>query len=342
MRVRIFHPRIFLPHQGGGFRFRLNSMKSMTGYGEARGQLGAQGLNIRVEVRSVNNRYLNLKMNMPDLLSGYEGDIEEVVRQYLKRGAINIFIKIFSSRVTRLIVNRPLLKNYYQELKTLQKTLELEESVPFNTLINLPGVLEPVVKTDYISNKEWAYIVKVIRQSLGNLVKMRQREGNRLAQTLRKNHKRMVEFLNKIEKRVPSIRAEYEVAFKKRLQDVLDKYALNKDFSPGSVSDNASKPKSRNNELNSLERSIAVEVALFAQKADINEEIKRLASHIEEFTTTLKQNNEVGKKLDFITQEMLREINTIGSKSSDTSVTYAAIALKSELEKIKEQVQNIE
>jgi len=317
-------------------------MKSMTGYGEARGQLAAQGLNIRAEVRSVNNRYLNLKMNMPDLLSGYEGDIEEVVRQYLKRGAINIFIKIFSGRAVRLIVNRPLLKNYYQELKTLQKALGLEEPVPFNTLINLPGVLEPVMKTDYISSKEWAYIVRIIRQALGNLVKMRQREGNRLAKTLQKNLKRMIEFLDKIEKRVPSIRAEYEASFRKRLQDVMDKYALNKDFSVNPNVDNGSKPKSRNNDLNSLERSIAVEVALFAQKADINEEIKRLASHIDEFTATLKQNNEVGKKLDFITQEMLREINTIGSKSSDTSVTYAAIALKSELEKIKEQVQNIE
>lgn len=327
-------------------------MKSMTGYGEARGQLGAQGLNIRVEVRSVNNRYLNLKMNLPDLLSGYEGDIEEVVRQYLKRGAINIFIKIFSSRVTRLVINRQLLKNYYQELKMLQKALGLKENVPLNTLINLPGVLEPVVKTDYISNKEWAYIIKVIRQSLGNMVKMRQREGNRLALTLRKNLKRMVEFLSKIEKRVPFIRSEYEASFRKRLQDLLDKYALNKDFSAGAPArtdgrsggsdNNISKGRDRRGELNNLERSIAVEVALFAQKADINEEIKRLASHIDEFTATLKKNNEVGKKLDFITQEMLREINTIGSKSSDTSVTYAAIALKSELEKIKEQVQNIE
>ena len=327
-------------------------MKSMTGYGEARGQLAAQGLNIRAEVRSVNNRYLNLKMNLPDLLSGYEGDIEDVVRQYLKRGAINIFIKIFSGRAVRLIVNRPLLKSNYQELKTLQKALGLEETVPFNTLINLPGVLEPVMKTDYISSKEWAYIVKIIRQALGNLVNMRQREGHRLAKTLQKNLKRMIEFLDKIEKRVPSIRAEYEASFRKRLQDVLDKYALNKDFPAGApartdgrsggADNNMSKGRDRKGELNSLERSLAMEVALFAQKADINEEIKRLSSHIEEFTATLKQNNEVGKKLDFITQEMLREINTIGSKSSDTSVTYAAIALKSELEKIKEQVQNIE
>lgn len=327
-------------------------MKSMTGYGEARGQLATQGLNIRVEVRSVNNRYLNLKINLPDLLSGYEGDIEEVVRQYLKRGAINIFIKIFSDRVTRLIINQPLLKNYYQELKTLQKALGLKENIPFNTLINLPGVLEPVMKTDYISNKEWSYIVKIIRQALDNLVKMRQREGNRLAKTLQKNLKRMTEFLDKIEKRVPSIRFEYEVSFRKRLQDVLDKYALNKDFSAGAPAgapapsggsdNNMSKGRDRKGELNSLERSIAMEVALFAQKADINEEIKRLSSHIAEFTATLKQNNEVGKKLDFITQEMLREINTIGSKSNDTSVTYVAIALKSELEKIKEQVQNIE
>ncbi|MBI5779671.1 MAG: YicC family protein [Planctomycetes bacterium] len=317
-------------------------MKSMTGYGEARGRIAPNRLNIRVEVRSVNNRFLNLKMNLPELLSGYESDIEEIARQYLKRGAINLFIKVFSDRTPRLIINRAIIKHYHQELKLLQKTLGLKDDIPLNTLINLPGVLEPVVKTDYITNKEWSYIVKVIRQALGNLVKMRQREGDRLAKTLQKDLNRMGDSLNKIEKFVPSIRADYEASFRKRLQDVLDKYTLNKDFSGHSNPDNGAKPKNRNNDLSSLERNIAVEVALFAQKSDINEEIKRLSSHITEFTATLKQNNEVGKKLDFITQEMLREINTIGSKSANTTITYAVISLKSELEKIKEQVQNIE
>ncbi|MEW6027212.1 MAG: DUF1732 domain-containing protein [Planctomycetota bacterium] len=313
-------------------------MKSMTGYGEARGRLAPNRLNIRVEVRSVNNRFLNLKMNLPELLSGYESNIEEAVRQYVKRGAINLFIKIFSDRVPKLVINRSIIRHYHQDLKTLQKTLGLKEEIPLNTLINLPGVLEPVVKTDYISNSEWLYIVKVIKQALGNLVKMRQREGDRLAKTLRKDLNRMNDSLNSIEKFVPSIRAEYEASFKKRLQEVMDKYTLN----TGSNHDDASKPKGRNNGINTLERNIAVEVALFAQKSDINEEIKRLSSHIDEFSATLKQNNEVGKKLDFITQEMLREINTIGSKSANTTVTYAVISLKSELEKIKEQVQNIE
>lgn len=317
-------------------------MKSMTGYGEARGRLAPNRLNVRVEIRSVNNRFLNLKMNLPELLSGYEGDIEEVARQYIQRGAINFFIKLFSDRTPKLVINRAVIKNYHQELKTLQKTLGLNHDIPINTLINLPGVLEPVLKTDYISIKEWSYIVKIIKQALNNMVKMRQREGNRLAQTLRKNLDRMSEFMDKIEKRIPAIRSEHEASFKKRLQDVLDKYALNKDFDRDSNHDNGSKAKSRNNDLNSLERNIAVEVALFTQRSDINEEMKRLASHIVEFTDTLRQNTEVGKKLDFITQEMLREINTIGSKSSDTQVTYAVISLKSELEKIKEQVQNIE
>ena len=229
----------------------------------------------------------------------------------------------------------------------LQKTLGLKDDIPLNTLINLPGVLEPVVKTDYITNKEWSYIMKVIRQALGNLVKMRQREGDRLAKMLQKDLSRMSDSLNKIEKFIPSIRADYEASFRKRLQDVLDKYTLNpygtsKDFSGHPNTDNGTKPKGRNSDINSLERNIAVEVALFAQKSDINEEIKRLSSHITEFTATLKQNNEVGKKLDFVTQEMLREINTIGSKSGNTTITYAVISLKSELEKIKEQVQNIE
>jgi uncharacterized protein (TIGR00255 family) len=323
-------------------------MKSMTGYGEARGRFAPNRLNIRVEIRSVNNRFLNLKMNLPELLSGYEGDIEELSRLYIQRGAINLFIKIFSDRTPRLIINRSIIKNYCQELKILQKTLGLKEDVPINTLINLPGVLEPVVKTDCITDKEWSYIVKVIKQAFGSMVKMRQREGNRLAKTFQNNLSRMAEFMDKIEKRIPAIRVEHESSFKKRLQDVLDKYALNKDFPVGAPArtggydNNISNGRDRKGELNSLERSIAMEVALFTQRSDINEEIKRLSSHIAEFASTLKKNNEVGKKLDFITQEMLREINTIGSKSTDTQVTYAVISLKSELEKIKEQVQNIE
>jgi uncharacterized protein (TIGR00255 family) len=335
-------------------------MKSMTGYGESRGRLIPNRLNIRIEIRSVNNRFLNLKMNLPELLSGYESDIEDIARQYLKRGAVNFFIKVFSDRMPKLVINRSVIRNYHQELKSLQKALGLNDEIPINALINLPGVLEPVVKADYITNQEWQYIVKVVKQALNNIVRMRQREGDRLARTLRSNLKRMQGFLVKIEKRVPAIRAEHESSFKKRLQDVLDKYALNKDFSPGAPVRTDCRPVGYNNkisngrerngerrsdragELNSLERSIAVEVALFTQRSDITEEIKRLASHVAEFTATLKRNNEVGKKLDFITQEMLREINTIGSKSTDTQVTYAAIALKSELEKIKEQVQNIE
>lgn len=325
-------------------------MKSMTGYGEARGRLAPNRLNIRVEVRSVNNRFLNLKLNLPDLLSGYENDIEDIVRQYINRGAINFFIKVFSDRIPNLVINRQVLRNYHQELKSLQKTLGLRGEIPINVLINLPGVLEPMVKTDCISNKEWHYIVKIIKQALDKMVRMRQREGGRLSRSFKINLGQMFALLDKIEKRIPFIRAEHELSFKRRLQAALEKYGLNKgvpsevagvEYNSANKCGMDSRGKSVN-ELNSLERSIAVEVALFAQRSDINEELKRLSSHISEFKDTLKRNNEIGKKLDFITQEMLREVNTIGSKSTDAQVIYAVIALKGEVEKIKEQVQNIE
>jgi uncharacterized protein (TIGR00255 family) len=308
-------------------------MNSMTGYGESKGSCRNK-FNVRVEIRSVNNRFLNVKMNLPETMAGFEDDIEKLIRQYIRRGTINFFLKLSSDNARKLIINRLVLKDYYKELKGIQSSMGLNEPISLKAIINLPGVLEPFIKSDYISHKEWSYISTVISQALGNLIKMRNREGNRLKQTLKESIKKMAVLLKQIKSRTPQVLAHYENSLEERVRHVLDNSFHDNDKLPNDINQN--KPTSN------LKQNIAMEIALFAQRADINEEIQRLKSHYDEFSATLEQKGEIGKKLDFICQEMLREINTIGSKSIDTSITYAVISLKSELEKIKEQIQNIE
>ncbi|MFH1231797.1 MAG: YicC/YloC family endoribonuclease, partial [Planctomycetota bacterium] len=303
-------------------------MNSMTGYGEFRGACSNK-FRVRVEVRSVNNRFLNIKMNLPEMMAGYEDDIEKLIRQYVHRGAINFFLKLSSDNDRKLIINRSMLKDYYKELKNMQVLLGLKESISLKTIINLPGVLEPSVKCDFISNREWHCISMIVKQALVNLVGMRKREGNRLKKTLQKSINKMTLLLKQIKSRTPQVLTHYENSLKERVGHILDDSFRESDKFPNAVN--------QKKQTGNLEQNIAMEIALFAQRADINEEIQRLNSHFNEFSATLNQKSEIGKKLDFICQEMLREINTIGSKSIDTVITYAVISLKSELEQIKEQ-----
>lgn len=311
-------------------------MNSMTGYGESRGSRSNK-FSVRVEIRSVNNRFLNIKMNLPEVMAGYEDDIEKLIRQYIHRGTINFFLKLSSDNPKRLIINRSMLKDYYKELKNIQFILGLKESISLGAIINLPGVLEPSIKSDFISNREWAYISMITRQALVNLAGMRNREGNRLKKTLQKSVNGMTVLLKQIKSRTPQVLTRYEDSLKERVRHILDGSFRKSDETQPVINEPGQKKRTSN-----LEQNIAMEIALFAQRADINEEIQRLKSHFEEFSATLNHKGEIGKKLDFICQEILREINTIGSKSIDTSITYAVISLKSELEKIKEQIQNIE
>ncbi len=309
-------------------------MKSMTGFGEAKGKI-ANKLKFRIEIRSVNNRFFNLKMALPEALNKHEGEIEKLIREYIHRGSINFSLRLDAEPDKHLSINRQLIRNYYQELKRIQTLLGLKREISFESLINLPCILEmPDAKSGYLGNKEWNYIYNVIRTALVNLSSMREREGNRLKKALQKNLQKIFVILNKIEKQIPYVRDNYETSFRKKLKSILDNNLPMITKPSEKISDKIS--------LFDLERNLAFEIATFSQRADINEEIQRLKSHLKEVSATLDENQEIGKKLDFIAQEMLREINTIGSKSNDTQITYSVILLKSEIEKIKEQVQNIE
>ena len=304
-------------------------MQSMTGYGQASTKLGKS--NIDVQVRSVNHRFFTCQLNLPDVLSDRSGDIEAVVRKYIPRGSVNLAIKLelgIQRDIPRF--NVPLIKTYYHQLKSIQKALKLKEDITINTLLDTVP-LQPAEQDLTISlASDWSAIEKVIVKALNNLVKMRKREAGRLKIQLEQMAKKMQTINNDIKKRAPQVVAEHQETFSRRIKEMLVKQNLNITELNGNV------------DANNLTQRIAEEVALFAQRIDVTEEIQRLQSHLDEFLHIMNQSGLLGKKLDFLTQEMLREVNTIASKANDTKIAYYTINLKSDIEKLKEQVQNIE
>lgn len=290
----------------------------MTGYGEAIVR-GPNSQSLKTEIRSVNHRFFNLKTSVPQTFNIYDSDIEDLVKKYACRGAINLVIREGKPEPPQLNIHTKLLKNYHRQLKQLQKMLKLKGSIAIETLISLPGVLEAADKGNSPNRKQWLLVEKAVKSALCDLIAMREREGERLHKALAGILGKMALLLNKIERLAPQVRARYERSLRERLADTL--------AAPN---------------YNNIRQGIANEVALFAQRADITEEIQRLKSHLDEFNRTIKQAGEIGKRLDFIAQEMLREVNTMGSKANDSRITYNVIALKGNVEKLKEQVQNIE
>ncbi|MFA5793808.1 MAG: YicC/YloC family endoribonuclease [Candidatus Brocadiia bacterium] len=294
-------------------------MKSMTGYGEAMARL-KDGVIIRAEIRSVNHRFFNLKTNLPASLNIYEADIEELIKKYIRRGSVNLVIREGRQEKPELNIQTGVLKNYHRQLKRLQKELGLSGGISIETLISLPGALEVADKDVSNAKRQWLNAERVVKAALQDMVAMRERESQRLAKGLLAIIRKMSALVNKIQALAPQVRTHYEKSLKERLSHILSSVDHNNNISQG----------------------LANEVMLFAQRSDVTEEIERLKSHITEFERTMKLPNEAGKKLDFIAQEMLREVTTIGAKANNSKITYNVITLKGNVEKLKEQVQNIE
>jgi uncharacterized protein (TIGR00255 family) len=293
-------------------------MKSMTGYGEAIVK-GSNSQSLKAEIRSVNHRFFNLKSSLPQTLNIYEPDVGDLIKKHLRRGSINLVIREGKPESPELNIRAKLIKDYYRQLRQLQKTLKLKGDIAIESLISLPGVLEVTDKPGNNIRKQWLMVEKVLKSALRDLTAMREREGKRLAKALAGILNKMSGLLGKIARLAPQVRARYEQSLRQRLAGML--------AAP---------------DYNNIRQGVANEVALFAQRSDITEEIQRLKSHLEEFSRTMRQPGEAGKRLDFISQEMLREVNTMGTKANDSRITYNVIALKGNVEKLKEQVQNIE
>lgn len=302
-------------------------MHSMTGYGKA--SVSLNGLNIHAQMRSVNHRFLNCQINLPETLFDFNSRIETLIRKHITRGSINFSLKIeIDGKDQGSTLNIPLIKNYHKQLKSIRKNLSLKDEISINTILNLPGTYSSTHSPQTSKKVKWSAIERLVIKTTSNLVKMREREGKRLKTSLQQIIKKMRSIKNKIKKRTPAVINNYYRTLSKRVEDMLN-----------NMKTIAADKKEENNNIN---QRIASEVAFFAQRVDITEEIHRLDSHLDSFFHTMNQKGELGKKLDFITQEMLREVNTIASKANDASVSGYTITLKSYIDKLKEQVQNIQ
>jgi uncharacterized protein (TIGR00255 family) len=289
----------------------------MTGFGRA--EVNKNGITVSTEVRSVNSRYLDVTLRLPRNFSQREKEIKDIVRSYLNRGNLNMIVKIEhdSNDIVPLKVNKAAAKSYYKLLNEIRKSVKLREHVKLEHLLTFSDVLEPVDEEE-TDETEWELLQESVRQALGSLNAMRAQEGSELAADLEKRIRWMDETLNEVEKlskeRIPEERKNLH----ERIAELIeDKFTIDQ---------------------NRLE----LEIALLVDKLDVTEECVRYRSHNKYFLEALNKNEAAGRKLNFLVQEMNREANTIGSKSSDATIAHLIVGLKEELEKIREQLQNIE
>jgi uncharacterized protein (TIGR00255 family) len=291
----------------------------MTGYGRAEAVLG--GRKYVVEIKSLNHRYLELSLRIPANLLPLEMEIKKKINEHLIRGKIDITIRretysgIEGSRL--LEVNLPLVKNYYDLLIQLKDLFNLKEDITLDMMAGLKDVFIPLETLEDEITVLWEGLAGVLSNAIAALIDMRQKEGEVLGQDLKARLYLINEHLDEIDARAPQIVLEYQKRLVARIRELMD----------GMVID---------------ESRLSQEVAIMAEKSDITEEIVRFRSHIKQFFEMLKSPEAMGRKVDFLIQEMNREVNTIGSKSNDAEVSCHVIEIKSELAKLREQVQNLE
>jgi uncharacterized protein (TIGR00255 family) len=293
-------------------------MKSMTGYG--RGDCSQDGFKITVELSSVNRKQSEISVNLPRELELLEAPIRDRVNRHVARGRLTVRVSLHAGAGTsaaRMHLNIPLAKAYARELNRLAKQLKLPGAVTLDQLARAPGVLqtdaELAVEEDF-----WPAVEKALTKALALMVKMREREGAHLAQDLAKRIVAMRRAVAQIQKHAPAVAERYR-------QQLIERIKSAGLETPGADDDRLLK-----------------EVVYFADRSDISEELTRLQSHFQQFEDCRKSKEPVGRMLDFLAQEINREGNTIGWKANDSLISREVVTLKAELEKFREQAQNVE
>lgn len=291
-------------------------MNSMTGYGKF--VVTEQDRQVTVEMKSVNNRYLEINCRIPKALSAVEDAVKRTVKKYLRRGSVDVFFSYEnnSAQGKKLAVDEVLASAYVDAAKRLALEYEIENSFTVTDLLRT----NDVVKIDAEDDDEGLVkelVEKCAEGAVKELNRMRGVEGATIRDDLNKLIGNIDSALTKAEKRAPMVVEDYSVRLRARIEELL-------------------------NGVPTDEARLMNEVAFFADKADVNEEISRLHSHIAQFRAALDSSDPQGRNLDFLSQEIGREINTMGSKSNDTELTNLVIYMKNELEKIKEQIRNVE
>ncbi len=291
-------------------------LKSLTGYGSASGEY--KDALISIEIKGVNHKYLDISFKMPKIFNSWEIDFRNLVREKIKRGKINIFINVENqtSLFKKLNIDFEIAKNYYNSLIELSKIFKVENDLTLKDFLFMKGVFE--FKDEETDEELKSFILDLLIQAIQDFEKMKIEEGNHLENDIVERVKKLEKYINLIDEKKDVIVERH----KDKLQKNIDKI-----FKNGSEID---------------EKRLEFEIVLFSDKADITEEIVRFKSHIEKFLKTCNENPPIGKKLDFILQEMNREINTIGAKNNLVEISELVIEIKNEIERIREQVQNIE
>lgn len=291
-------------------------IKSMTGFG--RGTLEDENQSFIVEMKSVNHRYCDLNVKMPKSLMLLEDKIRKVILQRINRGKVDIIVTQRSSDNCgiKAVLDEELADSYVKCFNRIKEKYNIKENIPLSLVAKLPEVII-LKKEEEDVEHIWKYLSQALNDALSMLVDMREKEGEKLARDLSKKCNYILNLLIEVENNSQKVVEDYRNKLSQRLKSLLEEYPVD-------------------------ESRVEMEVALFADKSSIDEEIVRLNSHIIQFQKTLTAEEPVGRKLDFILQEMNREANTIASKSTNLNITKSILEIKNEIEKIREQIQNVE
>ena len=291
-------------------------MRSMTGYGRARAAI--DGREIMVELRAVNHRYLDVNVKTPRGYGFLEDALKKATGARISRGKVDIFVAItdMGAQETAIVLNKELARGYLDALQELRDTFHLHDDITVMSIARMPDVLVSEhleVDADALT----AAVLGVFSQAVDEFDVMRAREGEKMAADVSSRMQTILGLVEEVEKRSPERVAAYRERLEKRMNEIL--------------ADTTVDPQ-----------RILTEAAIFADKTAVDEETVRLRSHLDQLALMLTEEKPVGRKLDFLVQEMNREANTIGSKANDTAMANLVIGLKAEIEKIREQIQNIE
>lgn len=292
---------------------------SMTGFGEAR--FDGDGFVVHAELRSVNNRHLKINARLPEGYGSLEPKLDSLVRQLIRRGTIQLTLHVDRHMsADDLKINQTVLLSYFKQISESARSVSAKDQIRIDSsILLLPGVVDEDTRKVPDLDSEWPVIETVVTEAVSNLAKMRQDEGQAMLNDMALNRAIIATELDAIEVRAPVVVESYQRRLLERLNHLLQQHDINVDPS-----------------------DVIKEVGVFADRADISEEVVRLRSHMEQFDAILQTGDSAGRKLDFLIQEMFRETNTIGSKANDADIARHVVEIKTTIERLREMVQNLE
>lgn len=292
-------------------------MRSMTGFG--RGKFSNEGREYTVEIKSVNHKYSDVSVKMPRSISYLEDSVRKEVNLAVSRGKIDVFITLddYSEKGKEIKINKEMAKVYISQLKELSEETGIDCNINVIDISKFPEVLK--ISDDENEELYWSELNQALRLSLDNFIKMRETEGNKIKEDLLTRMNKIQELVGEVSSFSAGLVEDYIVKLRARVQELMDKEVVD-------------------------ENRLAQEIVIFSDKSSIQEELTRLKSHISQFISLISTNDNkpLGKKCDFIIQEMNREVNTIGSKANSLDISNCVIELKTQIEDVREQIQNIE